>query len=54
VASFISDQLSNVAYWHKADIWRLPINVRFRRDIVAKVFLHWGSKILRAAGAYFA
>jgi hypothetical protein len=22
-------------------------------DIVAKVFLHWGSKILRAAGAAF-
>jgi hypothetical protein len=29
------------------------VNVRFDADTVAKVVLHWGSKILRALGAAF-
>jgi hypothetical protein len=31
----------------------LPARCPHLSDIVAKVFLHWGSKILRAAGAAF-
>jgi hypothetical protein len=40
--------------WHCSDLTGWPGDVRSRGDIVAKVFLWWRTKILRAADAFYA
>jgi len=54
IAALVSDRADDVASWHLSDVRCRSNDVRSRRDIVAKVFLGWRTKILRAADALYA
>jgi hypothetical protein len=43
----------DVGNWHVTDFGAARRNVCLSLDTVVKVVLHWGSEILRAAGATF-
>jgi hypothetical protein len=53
-ASTIPSIKAYVRYWHFSDLTGRTNEVRLWGDIVAKVFLGWRTKILRAADALYA